>query len=107
MQTELTNLGCHRIMSRMPAFVAMAPNRYFVKTSAIGTSVKFAKPSRAGCVKGTRSSVLFASDCVEVATFEFNNAIVVWRLIIRLPITFLARYFRQEKSPYLEMPAGH
>jgi len=64
-------------MSRIPAFVAIAPSLYFVKISAIGASVRFVKPSKAGCVNGTRSSVLSGFDCVVVATFEFNNAIVV------------------------------
>lgn len=52
----------------------------------IGASVKFANPSSAGCVNGTRSSAGSGNDCVCVAVGECSNARVVCKVIIRRPV---------------------
>jgi hypothetical protein len=75
MQTEiLTSLGVHRIISCMPFAFASPASLVFDKTSASGTSDKFAKPSNAGCVKGVRSSDVSGNDWVFVAVGECSNA---------------------------------
>ena len=70
----LTCFGVHLIISRIPIAVASPAILDFAKTSLSDTSVKFAKPSSAGCVKGSRSSLGFGSDWVFVAVGECSNA---------------------------------
>lgn len=70
----LTSFGVHLIISRIPIAVASPAILDFAKTSLSDTSVKFAKPSSAGCLKGSRSSFGFGSDWVFVAVGECSNA---------------------------------